>query len=95
MSWRRIGALAAAFVVAARRSRGVERSSATYIVVIDESTCEGCGKCCDNCPVSILSLSEDKDGSKKAEVTGDAAECLGCESCVTVCENAAITVQEV
>ena len=30
----------------------------------------------------------------KAEVTGDAAECMGCQSCVMTCPAEAITVTE-
>jgi len=62
-----------------------------YLVTIDESTCEGCGECVDSCPASILSL----NGDKKAEVTGSLDECLGCESCVSVCSTGSVTLREV
>ena len=62
-----------------------------YIIIIDESTCEGCNECCENCPVGILALNADK----KAEVVGDVTECAGCESCTTVCKTGSITLQEI
>ncbi|MHB8918492.1 MAG: 4Fe-4S dicluster domain-containing protein, partial [Desulfocucumaceae bacterium] len=45
-----------------------------YTVIVDRDKCEGCGECVDNCPASILEM---VDG--KADVTGDLADCLGCE----------------
>ncbi|RJQ32492.1 MAG: 4Fe-4S dicluster domain-containing protein [Peptococcaceae bacterium] len=60
-----------------------------YNVTIDVEKCQGCGDCADNCPASILEV---VDG--KAQMTGDPADCLGCETCVASCEHDAITVSE-
>ncbi|MTI81755.1 MAG: 4Fe-4S dicluster domain-containing protein [Firmicutes bacterium] len=60
-----------------------------FMVSINAEKCEGCGECI-ACPVSLLEM---VDG--KAEVTGDAAECMGCETCVEVCQTGAAIVQEV
>jgi ferredoxin len=61
----------------------------SYVVSIDRDKCEGCGECVENCPASILEM---VDG--KAEVTGDIEDCLGCETCVSVCNSGAATVEE-
>ena len=60
-----------------------------YVVTIDPEKCQGDGECVDVCPVSILSIVDDK-----ASVTGDPSECMGCESCMTTCPHGAIVVQE-
>ena len=60
-----------------------------YIVTIDPEKCQGDGECVEVCPVSILSMVDDK-----ACVTGDLIECMGCESCSTTCPHGAIVVQE-
>ncbi|MFZ5648741.1 MAG: indolepyruvate ferredoxin oxidoreductase subunit alpha [Bacillota bacterium] len=60
-----------------------------YTVTIDRDKCEGCGECAENCPASILEM---VDG--KAEVKGDLEDCLGCETCVSVCSTGAVTLTE-
>jgi len=60
-----------------------------WSVKVDKNKCTGDGECVDVCPVNVYEL---KDG--KAEPV-NAEECLGCESCVEVCESGAITVEEV
>ena len=60
-----------------------------YLVTIDPEGCEGCGECAESCPAQIIAMVD-----AKAQVTGDASECMGCESCVIVCSGGAVTVQE-
>jgi len=60
-----------------------------YVITIDEDKCEGDGECVNTCPVSIFEL---QDG--RAVIVGSLDECLGCESCVSVCEKGAITLTE-
>ena len=60
-----------------------------WIIEIDREKCDGDGACVENCPVEVLEL--DADG--KAEAV-NAEECLGCETCMEVCETGAITVEE-
>ncbi|MCQ2559732.1 MAG: 4Fe-4S binding protein [Clostridia bacterium] len=55
-------------------------------VNINTDNCVGCGECADNCPASILEV---VDG--KVTVTDDDS-CLTCETCVSVCEHDAISI---
>ena len=56
-----------------------------YNVTVDADKCVGC---VDVCPVEVYELQDGKSNPVNAE------ECLGCESCVEVCEHGAITVEE-
>jgi len=49
----------------------------------------GCSECVDVCPVEVFELQDEKS------VPVNADECLGCESCIEVCEEGAITVEEI
>jgi len=60
-----------------------------YLVTINQELCTGCGQCAESCPAQIISMVE-----AKAQVRGNTAECLGCESCVIVCTAKGIEVQE-
>ena len=59
----------------------------TYIIT---EPCVGvCDTACvDVCPVEVFEMVDEKSSPVNAE------ECLGCESCVEVCEEDAITVEE-
>lgn len=45
-------------------------------------------RCVDVCPVEVYELQDGKSNPVNGE------ECLGCESCVEVCEHGAITIEE-
>lgn len=62
-----------------------------FMVSINEEICGGCNLCADSCPAHILTFDEEKE---KTYVSGDSTECMGCESCISVCETGAITIME-
>lgn len=61
-----------------------------FVVTIDADKCEGCGECWESCPAEILGQGEDG----KAFVEGDPNDCLGCETCVSVCPSGACSIEE-
>jgi NAD-dependent dihydropyrimidine dehydrogenase PreA subunit len=60
-----------------------------YVIVIDEKKCKVCGECVKICPVEIYKLEGDR------LVVGNSADCSNCQSCISVCENEAITITEI
>jgi NAD-dependent dihydropyrimidine dehydrogenase PreA subunit len=58
-----------------------------FLPVIDEETCNGCGKCLDTCPVEAMSLVSASDARKKRRKKARVDEdlCLGCGLCVRTC----------
>jgi formate hydrogenlyase subunit 6/NADH:ubiquinone oxidoreductase subunit I len=58
-----------------------------YLPVIEETKCNGCGKCVDVCPVEAMSLvsanNPAKPKQKKARLNEEI--CLGCGLCVRAC----------
>jgi len=63
--------------------------------VIDETTCNGCGKCVHACPVEAMTLVSANDPHhpkvKKARV--DEERCLGCGVCVRACAHDSLTLR--
>ena len=55
---------------------------------IDESLCDGCGICVDNCPMDVIRINEKKG---KAYVAYP-ADCGVCFQCVTDCPVGAVSV---
>ena len=60
-----------------------------YTVKIDKDKCDGDGACVENCPVEVFEMGDDG----KAECVNE-EECIGCETCMEVCETGAVTVEE-
>ncbi len=61
--------------------------TSNFILAVQHSACNGCGKCVDACPVEALSLvsaNDPKKPRKKAARLDDGA-CLGCGVCVGAC----------
>ncbi len=58
---------------------------------IDESACNGCGKCVNACMMNVIELRERTDGVKGKVVTVVRPEdCMFCEACVIGCRRIAI-----
>ncbi|HVM71863.1 MAG TPA: 4Fe-4S binding protein [Anaerolineales bacterium] len=66
-----------------------------FIPVVDESTCNGCGKCVNACPVEAMTLVSTNDPHhpkmKKAKLNEEA--CLGCGVCVRTCGHESLSLR--
>ena len=59
---------------------------------VDESKCVGCGLCQLACPSMLIEMNEYKKPSLKPVKSMDWYGCWGCQHCLTVCPNGAISV---
>ena len=58
----------------------------SFIVVVDEDECSGCGLCVDRCQMEALSL----EGNS---VVRNVERCIGCGLCVSVCPSGALKLE--
>jgi ferredoxin len=80
-------------MIAARRFAILDPVHTTnFIPVIDESMCNGCGKCVNVCPVEAMTLisANDPDKPKKKLARLNEDLCLGCGVCVRNCNQEGI-----
>jgi len=68
-------------------SAGIPNAAATssYIVMVAEDSCMGCGECVERCQMSALVLEGDM-------VKRDAGRCIGCGLCVSTCPTGALSM---
>ena len=69
--------------------------TSNFIPIINESTCNGCTKCVDVCPVEAMSVvsANDPVKAKRKIAKLDEDRCLGCGLCVNVCKSSAILLK--
>jgi len=58
----------------------------SFVVVVDEDECSGCGSCVDRCQMEALSLNGDT-------VARRAERCIGCGLCISVCPTEALKLE--
>ncbi len=70
--------------------------TSNYQPVIDEATCNGCGKCVDACPVEAMTLVSAHDPCKPRRRMARLEEqyCLGCGVCIKSCPKAGLRLVE-
>jgi len=66
-----------------------------YLPVIDETSCNGCGKCVDVCPVEAMGLvsANDPHEPRKRKARLNTEICLGCGICVRNCTRNSISLK--
>jgi len=69
--------------------------TSNFLPVVNESECNGCGKCVTACPVEAMTLVSTNDSQhpkmKKAKIDEDA--CLGCGVCVRTCTREGLSLR--
>jgi ferredoxin len=69
--------------------------TSNFLPMVDETECNGCGKCVNVCPVEAMTLVSSNDPNhpkmKKAKVEEDI--CLGCGVCVRTCEHESLSLR--
>lgn len=58
----------------------------SFMVMVDEDECSGCGLCVDRCQMEALSLNGDS-------VVRKAERCIGCGLCISVCPTGALKLE--
>jgi len=67
----------------------VKKEYTVYLIKVDSLKCNGCGQCVEFCPVDVFEIDKEKSIPLRPQ------NCLGCDTCVAVCENEAIIVTEI
>ncbi len=69
--------------------------TSNFLPVVDETACNGCGKCVSACPVEAMGLVSSNDAHqpkmKKASINEEA--CLGCGVCVRTCSHNGLSLR--
>jgi Na+-translocating ferredoxin:NAD+ oxidoreductase RNF subunit RnfB len=84
-------------MIAARRVGFTNAVQTTnYLPLVDESHCNGCGKCVTACPVEAMALvaTNDPHHPKLRKARVDTSLCLGCGVCVRACTRGGLRLEE-
>ena len=65
-----------------------------YLPVVDQASCNGCGRCVSACPTGSIALvsAQDPKHQKRKRAHLDAPTCLGCGVCVAACDKASLSL---
>jgi ferredoxin len=89
------GCCCEALLAAKRFAVLVPIATSNFLSEVEESNCNGCGKCVEACPVEAMSLVSAGDPRhsrrKKAKLQQDL--CLGCGVCVRTCDRKALSLR--
>ena len=61
-------------------------ATSSFIAVVDQNTCVGCGECTEKCPFGAMALNEEDKAETRPE------RCYGCGVCSTSCPEEAISM---
>jgi NAD-dependent dihydropyrimidine dehydrogenase PreA subunit len=53
-------------------------ANSSYIVQVDQESCQGCGACVERCPMEAFSINDDV-------AERDPCRCIGCGLCISIC----------
>jgi ferredoxin len=69
--------------------------TSNFLPTVDDSACNGCGKCVTACPVEAMSLvsTNDAHDPKRRRAKVDEAVCLGCGVCVRICSRQGLSLR--
>jgi ferredoxin len=83
-------------MIAARRVGFTNAVQTTnYLPCVDESLCNGCGKCVNACPVEAMTLvsANNPHTPKLRKARVDTTRCIGCGVCVRACSRAGLHLE--
>ena len=70
--------------------------TSSFLPVVDESVCNGCGKCVQTCPMEAMTLvsSNDPHQPRRMRARLEAEICLGCGVCVRSCSRGGLKLEQ-